>query len=106
MTGQDGLQIDDHIGIIVLVRGERDDDEGAREPFWAYLSVPPSKFEEFKEAEASGVYNMNDYGEVLKYGLGESDPPPEAVQEMQDEYGINPDIEKITTQAASELGLE
>lgn len=98
--------IDDHIGIIILVRGKRETEEGKQEPFWAYLSVPPSRLEAFKEAEASGVYNMVDYGEILKYGLGETKPPPEAVQSMQDEYGINPDLESITEQAVKELGLK
>lgn len=80
--------VDEAIGIITLVTGTTED---GRE-FWAYLSVPPSKYQAFEEAQKSGQYILTEFGDILKHGSG-SAPPPEAVREMADAYGIDPDLE-------------
>lgn len=84
---------DEEAAIINLIRGTVDDEE-----FWAYLAVPPSKYEAFKEAEATGAYEVNDFGEILKWGKG-FEPNAEDIQYMVDNYGIVPDLANQIEQA-------
>jgi len=78
----------DTLGIITLVSGETA--SGAR--FWAYLSVPPSKYDEFLAVQERGDYNLTDWGDILRYGEGES-PSPDIMAEMEEDYGINHQLE-------------
>lgn len=78
---------DDHI--VLLVTGMRDNDD----PFWAYLSLSPLRYYEFKAAEARGNYDLKEFGDILAHGIGHT-PPADIVQKMKDQYGLDEDFEK------------
>jgi hypothetical protein len=55
-------------------------------PYWAYIAVKPSKYEEFKRITAAHQpIVLADYGNILKYGFDQQ--VPDAVkEEMKREY--------------------
>lgn len=90
--------LDDETGIIVLISGSIDGN-----PSWAYVSVYPSKYEEFLEKQdGDEEYDLTEYGEVLKWGEGDV-PSPAEVREMVEEYGITPDFEDQVAALQQEL---
>lgn len=90
--------LDDETGIIVLISGSIDD-----KPSWAYVSVYPSKYEEFLEKQdGDEEYDLTEYGEVLKWGEGDT-PSPAEIREMVEEYGITPDFEDQVAALQQEL---
>lgn len=80
--------VDQEVAIITLVQGARTDGS----PFWAYVAIPPSRYEAFKKAEATGAYRLNDYGAILRSGEGQ-EPPGAVRQEMMDKYGADESFE-------------
>lgn len=72
--------------IYVLVRGETIDNK----PFWAYVAILPHRYADFKAAEQSGDYTLNDYGEIIRKGTG-IEPPDETKEYMKAEYGFSDD---------------
>ena len=60
--------------------------------FYVYLKIPPSKYEQFKSAQAHGEITLSDFGEALCYGEGAT--PPIAVRiEMEQRFGLCHDLE-------------
>lgn len=80
----------DTLGIITLVSGET----ASGEAFWVYVSVPPSKYDEFLRVQERGDYNLTDWGEILRYGDGQS-PSPDIMAEMEEDYGIDHNLESM-----------
>ncbi len=77
--------IDKELGFVTLVTGEIES-----RAFWAYLSVFPSKYEEFLDVNKSGQgYIMTDYGDILKFGMDEKEPAESIKNEMLTTYGID-----------------
>jgi hypothetical protein len=87
-------EMDSSLDIMALAHGQVDGQD-----FWAYIAVPPSKYTAFVEVQKAGQpYTLTEYGNVVKYGVGRVEPPQSAVQEMIDEYGIDPEFqEKLKT---------
>ncbi|MFZ4542300.1 MAG: hypothetical protein ACOYNL_11015 [Rickettsiales bacterium] len=64
-------------------------------PFWCYVAVKPSMYDNFRTAEAGGtldLYNFDPYGEVVVSGEGER-PPAEVTQKVAEMY--NSDASKF-----------
>ena len=81
-------QMDEDVQILTLVTGTLEDGSA----HYAYISIPPSKYIAFKQAEAKGNYNLRDYGKVLHHGKGHSTA---AVQkQMEEQYGANHHFEE------------
>lgn len=85
---------DDHI--VLLVTGTRDNDE----PFWAYLSLSPLRYYDFKAAEARGNYNLKDFGDIIEHGKGKN-PPADIAKKMKDQYGLDDDFEEKLFQSTT-----
>ncbi len=75
------------LGALTLVKGVVNDQQ-----FWAYVSIPLSKFEAFIAAEQAGNYTLTDYGNVLEYGLGTQKPPKSIKRKIEKTYGIDHDM--------------
>ena len=78
---------DDHI--VLLITGLRDNDT----PFWAYVSLSPLRYYDFKAAEARGNYDLKDFGDIIAHGTG-NHPPTDVIQKMEDQYDLDEDFEK------------
>lgn len=89
LTDSDIEALDDEIGILLLISGTLKD--GGEH--YAYASIPLSKYEPFKKAEATGNYNLADYGKILTHGEGK-EPSEEVKQRIEDEYGANHHFER------------
>lgn len=95
MPSKDALhELDSQGGIMVLVKGTLED----KTDFYAYISIHPSKYMAFLEAEKVGGYKLTDYGTVLASGKGK-EPSAEVVKEMEEVYGANHDFESDYIQA-------
>ncbi len=81
--------IDSNLDMIVLVSGTLDDGT----PHFAYVSIPPSKYDAFKEAEAKGNYRLAEFGTILRHGKGLK-PSAEIEQEMIENYAVSHQFEK------------
>lgn len=58
-------------------------------PYYAYVAVLPSKYQEFYALNASRTpFVIEDYGVVVISGY-EAAPPPQVVQEMKERYGFD-----------------
>ncbi len=77
-------QIDEEVQLIVLVTGTLEDGSA----HYAYASIPPSKYQAFKNAEAVGNYDLTEYGKILAHGEG-LEPPEEVKKRMEDEHGAD-----------------
>lgn len=79
---------DDVTRIIMLIYGKLDNGG----PFWCYVAVKPSKFEDFKTAEAEGridLYAFEPYGEVIVSAEGQT-PPEDVTIKVAEMYGADP----------------
>lgn len=92
-------KMDADVGILVLVQGKLADGSD----HYAYASVPPSKYQAFKDAEAAGNYNLADFGKILAHGKG-NEPSPEVQKQMADEHGANLRFEEEFNQWLEEFG--
>lgn len=70
--------------IILLCRGKRENGN----PFWAYLSIKPSKAKAFKEAQMRGNFFLEDHGTILLWGEGD-DVPDDIKKEMEQRYKMD-----------------
>ncbi len=59
--------------------------------YWAYMMVPADKYDAFIEAQASSFCNIKEYGTIIDCGEG-SNPPPQILERMKQEYGVIPDL--------------
>lgn len=84
---QDIADLLDTVGIISLVSGETEHGE----TFWAYVSVPTSKYDDFLQVQEQGDYNLNDWGTILCHGQGDT-PPPEIMTKMEEDFGLTHNI--------------
>ncbi len=87
-TTDDKYNPDNLSRIIMLVYGKME--HGG--PFWCYVAVKPSKYDEFKEAESSGtldLYNFDEYGEIIVSAEGET-PPDEVTIKVAEMYNTDP----------------
>ena len=99
----DFKEVDKEFGFAVLVRGEMKD-----EPFWAYVSIFPSKYEDFIAVQESGKpYRLTDYGDIIEYEIGQTDPSVETARRIEEEYGVDHDfqdkLEKVAKAANSQI---
>ena len=92
--------VDSSVSIIALVQGKT---RQGRD-FWAYVAIPPSKFQAFKAAEAAGNYRLDDWGRILQHGFARQ-PPHWVREEMKTAYGARDSFEAdIDTLAKQERG--
>lgn len=61
------------------------------EDYWAYLMVPSEKYDDFMIAQKKGLCNIKDYGDIIECGPGK-EAPAEALQRIEDEFGIFPKV--------------
>src|SRR5690606_35461396 len=79
------LNPDDVARVIMLVCGTMED---GKSPYWCYVSIKPSRMEEFREKMASKSYNMQQfegsgYGEIIVSGEGNLPPGDVTLQVAQ-----------------------
>jgi superoxide dismutase len=77
-------QIDEDVQILTLVVGQLADGRD----HYAYVSIPPSKYEAFKAAEAKGNYNIAEFGKILHHANGR-EPTAAVKKEMEEKYGAD-----------------
>lgn len=88
ITPNTAVNPDDVTRIIMLIYGKLENGG----PFWCYVAVKPSKFEDFKQAEAAGridLYAFEPYGEVIVSAEGQT-PPEEVTIKVAEMYGADP----------------
>ena len=76
--------VDDAMNVLVLVSGTLTDGQS----HYAYASIPLSKYEPFKQAEAAGNYDLAQFGKILEHGEGR-EPPEDVKKRMAEDYGVN-----------------
>ncbi|TVQ84131.1 MAG: hypothetical protein EA357_03465 [Micavibrio sp.] len=85
LTTEQWQKLDEQFSMVELCSGA--DAEGRS--YWAYLSLYPSRYREFRENAAGGVsMRLTDYGEVLATGWGPM-PPALIKAKMEEKYGLN-----------------
>ncbi|MBL1147326.1 MAG: hypothetical protein HND56_09300 [Pseudomonadota bacterium] len=85
LEGVDWKQADEKYGLIEFCNGR---DQNGR-LYWAYLTLFPSKYREFKARAAAGEsFHLLDYGEELASGWGKH-PPEHVKKELEEKYGLN-----------------
>ena len=82
-------QVDADLQILELVTGQLADGSD----HYAYVSIPPSKYIAFKQAQAAGQYDLADYGLILQHGPGLV-PSAEVQKEMEEKYGADHHFEE------------
>jgi hypothetical protein len=71
-------------------------------PYYAYLSVKPSKYREFYElSSARQSIVLNNYGKIIVSGFA-STPPDEVVRFMADKYGFDDNYEQAVKAEVSQ----
>ncbi len=87
-TPQQLKRVDEQLGIVHLMTGKT----AQGEEFYAYINVRPSMYEEYcRKIAAHERMNLNDYGKILKKGLGAA-PSEDVKRFMEEEYGLEPDF--------------
>lgn len=74
--------------IIMLIYGKMEDGG----PFWCYVAVKPSKYEQFQADQQAGrvdLYTFDPYGEVIVSGIGDI-PPGDVTAKVAEMYGADP----------------
>jgi hypothetical protein len=62
-------------------------------PFWCYVAIKPSRFDDFKAAEQGGMvdlYDFDGFGEVIVSGEGVR-PPDDVTRKVAELYGSDID---------------
>lgn len=81
----DWTQADEKYGLIEFCNGR----DASGRLYWAYLTLLPSKYREFKARAAAGEsFRLLDYGEELASGWGKH-PPEHVKKELEEKYGLN-----------------
>jgi len=89
-TAEDLAIADQDNGILVLSRGV----QANGIPYYAYISVMPSKFAEFTHnTEENIACDLESYGDVL-FAEELAEPPEEIVQIMRECYGFDEDFQE------------
>lgn len=73
----------DNVGRIIMLTYGKMEHGG---PYWCYVAIKPSRFEEYKTAMASKQYNMQNFdldgfGEIVVSGEGAT-PPQDVTQKV------------------------
>ncbi|MGH1402903.1 MAG: hypothetical protein ACRBDL_01540 [Alphaproteobacteria bacterium] len=84
---------------IALITGITPEDKN----FWAYLAIPFEMYDLYRIAEAEGDFDMEDYGKVLAFGLGNT-PPKKTRQDMVEKYNLDEDFENKLATISEFLG--
>lgn len=85
------MAADEEFGVIEFCTGKNADGR----PVYCYVSVLPSKYEEYLEKVAAGdPFDPADYGRVIKSGEGRA-PARDIMKEMERVYNIRHDFEKM-----------
>ena len=84
------VEADGYVRMLVLSQGVFQDGT----EYYAYLAVPPSKYIELMKLElrGKGGYKLSDFGEVLEWAEGTSEPSEDVRKQMAKEYGANPNF--------------
>lgn len=69
---------------MVLCQGKRDDGDD----YWAYLQISPDKAKAFKQAQASGNLILEEFGEIIEWGIAPQ-VPDDVKTRMEKEHGVN-----------------
>ncbi|MFW0776822.1 MAG: hypothetical protein ACN2B6_03780 [Rickettsiales bacterium] len=88
MSEQEPKKVDDLTRIIVLVYGALDNGN----PFWVYVAVKPSQYDEFMKAQKEGsldLYNFDGFGEIIVCGESKL-PPDEVTLKVAEMYQTDP----------------
>lgn len=75
--------------MVVLCQGVRANGE----PYWAYLQMQPLKAKAFRQAQASGELDLEDFGEIIEWGTGET-VPADIYERMEREHRVSHDFEE------------
>ena len=71
-------------------------------PFWVFVAVKPSKYQDFMKAQKDGslnLYQFTTYGEIIVSGVGTS-PPDDITIKVAEMYQTDP--EKLKEQVSGE----
>ncbi len=72
-------------GIVHIITGR----DANGEPFYAYVSVKPSRYEEFLLITRAGEeMDLAEFGRILSAGFGE-EPPNDVRARMEEKYGVD-----------------
>jgi len=85
---QNNTNNQDQTRTIVLVYGLLD----GGNPFWVFVAIKPSKYQEFVDAQKDGSLNLYEfapYGEIIVSGEGKS-PPDEVTIKVAEMYQTDP----------------
>lgn len=74
--------------MVLLCQGSRADGE----PYWAYLQLSADRVKSFKAAYESGNIVLEEYGDIVKWGLG-AHVPADIQAEMERDFGVNHDYQ-------------
>jgi len=89
LSQQEWQDVDVKSSIIQLCCGHT----GDHRPFWAYMAIKPSLYQEYIEkSDAGDVVNLEYYGSSLQKGWG-SLPPAEIQEQMKKKYNIDHSFE-------------
>lgn len=95
-------EADNSMGFVHLMMGKT----GKGEDFYAYISVLPSRYEEFSLiSRAKEQMNLHEFGDILESGFGH-EPPPSIRHRMENSHNIDytfmDKVKKVIEQASSE----
>jgi hypothetical protein len=94
LTAEELAAADGDSAVIVLSSGMLENGT----PYWVYIAVKPSRYEEFlKVTAARQPLCIDDYGVVLKYGL-DKEVPAAIKEEMKREHGCDDNYLATLTQ--------
>jgi hypothetical protein len=89
-TAEELKAADENSGVLCLSKGVLD----SGKPYFAYIAVKPSLFEEFyKRSSARETFVLDDYG-IIIYMDELAEPPIEVQENMREFYGFDEDMPK------------
>jgi hypothetical protein len=89
-TAEELKAADENSGVLCLSKGVLD----SGKPYFAYIAVKPSKFEEFyRRSSARETFVLDDYGMII-YMDELPEPPIEVQENMREFYGFDEDLPK------------
>lgn len=95
---------------IELISGERTDENGKTEKFWALVLVPHKNIEAFRttyqspEATSGGKIDLSQYvSAVLKSGKGSKSPMPAEFDEIKRDYPNYNDLRDVPSAPFTEV---
>ncbi len=97
------VETDAHAGIVHLVTGKT----GAGQDFYAYISVLPSRYEDFMLiSRAREQMDLSEFGEIIESGFG-AVPPKDVRRKLESRYDIDftfaADVKELAAQVKAEV---